>query len=651
MLHIPNMEPITPFKSGRTPPARTLFERLAKSSRPDLAEAALRELLSRTSPDKVRPQDVRAIFEEHHVSSGEINALRHRMWKSAFCVFAADSFITAEEHGYLESLRSLLNIGSDFAMQVEDEILLPKFKDAVKNALADRHVSDAEKAELSQLAANLRLSPSRANDELRKASLAAINQLWDEANADNRIDPDEAVKLRAASENLGIGFADAAESRIKFAEMFHQIGIAPQLPTVATDLNLSSGEQVHLKCDAQWLEMRKERGYDVLKEIDRGVVHITSRRVLFQGHGKTTSLEYSKIIDIELFRDAVLLKKQSGRNPYLGIDPVELVSVVYLLLRRLMAGDAWFGQLLPAEAPDEPPHEETPAPPKPITLEPKDPADKRLERLLSELDSMVGLEPVKKEIRTLVNLARVRKMREKEGMRVPPASYHMVFSGPPGTGKTTVGRLVGGILNSIGILASGHQIEVDRAELVAGYVGQTAIKTDAAVKKALGGVLFIDEAYSLAASQSGEDFGREAIETLLKLMEDNRDNLVVIAAGYRDRMEDFLASNPGLQSRFARYIDFPDYSALELAQIFRHLCFDAHYELSEKADQAIDDLFLELYTRKGTNFGNARLVRNLFEETIANQANRLATLESPSRKDLESLESDDIPTASGTVKY
>ena len=639
------MESLTPFKPSRTPPARTLFERLAKSSRPDLAEAALRDLLSRTSPDKVRPQDVRTIFEEHFVSSDEVNALRHKMWKSAFSVFAADSFISAEEHGYLESLRSLLNIGSDFAMQVEEEILLPKFRDAVKNALADRHVSEAEKEQLSQLAANIRLSPTRANEELRKASLAAINQLWDEANADNRIDPDEALKLRASSENLGIGFADAAENRIKLGEMFHQIGVAPQLPSVPTDLNLLSGEQVHLKCNAQWLEMRKDRGYDVLKEIDRGLVHITSRRVLFQGHGKTTSLDYSKIIDIELFRDAVLLKKQAGRNPYLGIEPVELVSVAYLLLRRLMAGDAWFGQIASTETVDEPASQEIASPPKPITLEKKDPTDKRLDRLLSELDAMVGLEPVKKEIRTLVNLARVRRMRVKEGMRVPPASYHMVFSGPPGTGKTTVGRLVGGILNSLGILASGHQVEVDRAELVAGYVGQTAIKTDAAVKKALGGVLFIDEAYSLAANQSGEDFGREAIETLLKLMEDNRDNLVVIAAGYRDRMEDFLASNPGLQSRFARYIDFPDYSPIELAQIFRRLAFDAHYELSEKADRAVDDLFATLYARKSTTFGNARLVRNIFEETIANQANRLATLESPTREDLERLDAEDVPLA------
>jgi SpoVK/Ycf46/Vps4 family AAA+-type ATPase len=341
-----------------------------------------------------------------------------------------------------------------------------------------------------------------------------------------------------------------------------------------------------------------------------------------------------------MFRDAVLLKKQSGRNPYLGIEPVELVSVVYIMLERLMAGDRWFGSLVPAQTDEEQKSE----PPRPVTLEPKEPADKNLERLLSELDAMVGLEPVKREIKTLVNLARVRRMREKEGMRVPPVSYHMVFSGPPGTGKTTVGRLVGGIFKSLGILSSGHQVEVDRAELVAGYVGQTALKTDAAIKKALGGVLFIDEAYSLASSQSGEDFGREAIETLLKLMEDNRDNLVVIAAGYRDRMEDFLASNHGLQSRFARYIDFPDYSPAELAQIFGRLAFDAHYQMSDEANEAVEELVSAHHARKSATFGNARLVRNLFEEAIANQANRLSTIEQPSRKDLETLDAIDIPT-------
>jgi SpoVK/Ycf46/Vps4 family AAA+-type ATPase len=632
----------SPFHSGKTPPPRTLLERLSKSPRPDLAEAALRDLLSRTTPDKVRPQDVRAILDEHHVDAAQVHELRHRMWKTAFRVFASDALITADEYAYLESLRGLLNIGSDFAIEVEEEVLMPKYRDAIQRALGDRHLSETEKAELVRLAADMRISPSRAKEELRRGSLAALNQLWEAANADNRIDSDEAQELRQASENLGIAFAAPAEARIKLGEMFREVGTSIELPTIASDLNLPTGEKVHLQCNAEWLEMRREHGYDVLTPIDHGLLHITSRRVLFQGNAKTTSLEYSKIVDAEFFRDAILLRKQSGRNPYLGIEPVELVSVVWMLLRRLLVGDSWFATSVPTGSSD---NATTPT----STTAPADsnvPSDKSLEQLLSELDAMVGLAPVKREIRTLVNVAHVRRMRVKEGMRVLPASYHMVFSGPPGTGKTTVGRLVGGILKSLGILSKGHLIEVDRAELVAGYVGQTAIKTDAAVNKALGGVLFIDEAYSLAASASGEDFGREAIETLLKLMEDNRNDLVVIAAGYRERMEDFLVSNPGLQSRFARYIDFPDYSPDELAQIFRLLASEAHYEMSDKANAAVERLLAAHHRAKGAAFGNARLVRNLFEESIANQANRLASVAKVSRKELETLEDVDIPDSS-----
>lgn len=256
-----------------------------------------------------------------------------------------------------------------------------------------------------------------------------------------------------------------------------------------------------------------------------------------------------------------------------------------------------------------------------------------LDQLLAELDSLVGLEAVKKDIKSMMNLIKVRKLRQEAGLPVAPMSLHMVFTGNPGTGKTTVARLVGGLYAAIGALSKGQLVEVDRSGLVAGYVGQTAIKTQEVITSALGGVLFIDEAYSLA-SGGENDFGREAIETLLKAMEDHRDDLVVIVAGYTDLMERFLSSNPGLESRFNKYIQFPDYNGQELNAIFHSLCEKNGYKLDEEGESFSQEYFDSLYQGRDENFGNGRDVRNQFEDMILRQANRLADLESPTKEDL-----------------
>ncbi len=266
------------------------------------------------------------------------------------------------------------------------------------------------------------------------------------------------------------------------------------------------------------------------------------------------------------------------------------------------------------------------------------------DELMAQLDSLVGLDDVKKDIKNLMNLVKVRRLRRENGLPIPPMSLHMVFMGNPGTGKTTVARIISGLYAAIGVLENGQLIEVDRSGLVAGYVGQTALKTQEVIKSALGGVLFIDEAYSLA-SGGENDFGREAIETILKAMEDHRDELIVVVAGYDGPMEKFINSNPGLQSRFNKYFYFPDYNGEQLLHIFKGQCKKNGYALTEEAEAEANAMFEELYENRGENFGNGRDVRNVFEDTVVRQSNRVAALDAPTKDDLMQFLPEDLKDA------
>jgi len=267
------------------------------------------------------------------------------------------------------------------------------------------------------------------------------------------------------------------------------------------------------------------------------------------------------------------------------------------------------------------------------------PPPRPIDELLAELDGLVGLEGVKKEVKLVTALLRVQKLRKERGLPVPDASRHLVFTGNPGTGKTTVARLLAQIYRTLGVVEKGHLVESDRSQLVAGYVGQTAIRVRETFDRADEGVLLIDEAYALA--RGGEsDFGREAVDTLVKFIEDRRDRVVVIVAGYPAEMADFVDSNPGLRSRFPRTIEFPDYSSDELVDILGLLAKRNTYRLTDGARRAVRQYFEA--QERGKGFGNGRLARNLFEAAIARQAQRLVRRETHSDTDLTTLTAADI---------
>ena len=315
---------------------------------------------------------------------------------------------------------------------------------------------------------------------------------------------------------------------------------------------------------------------------------------------------------------------------------------------RSMDADFWGTPLMEkkvtekAEKPAEKPAAQAEKPEQKEEIPPKE----KIEDLLAELDGYVGMDAIKEEVRSLITMVQVYKLRRENDLPTTDMSLHMVFSGNPGTGKTTVARIMARIYHSLDILSKGQLVEVDRSGLVAGYVGQTALKTQKVIEKAMGGVLFIDEAYALNG-KSENDFGQEAIDTILKAMEDHRDDLVVIVAGYTELMDRFIHSNPGLESRFNRFLMFEDYTPEQMVAIFKMQCKKGCYVLAEGTEELVRDFISE--ESADDSFGNARGVRNLFEHILVAQNNRLAKMEQVTREDLMQILPDDVLRARGKL--
>lgn len=630
----------TPFRTHEPQSPRSFLTKVTGGSNPDAASKALETLLASRSPEEIRPREAELIYEQQGLSESERRSLARRMWRKALKACLEDQVVTEEEAKYLLALRRVLDIGEHDVMALETELINPMYRRLVAEALADGQISLEERRRLDDMARNLRIGRALATRMERSAGKDAFEGLLHSVMADRVLTPEERERITTMAEQFGVKVNESTQVSLNRAFLRWYITSQPDLPALEVPISLDSGEQCHLFCSVAWQEMRKERqgGFstDVLKTIDVGTIYVTNRRLLFDGSAKNTSIKYSSLVSVALHKDCVAFDRSSGRTVYLNPMDDELADLLGLFILRMQRpAKAPWPESQTAEAVDDANEVR-----KTDGREPRGNGARR-KRSLRELEELVGLDAVKREVTSLSNLLRVQSMRKAEGLPTPAMSRHLVFTGNPGTGKTTVARILAGIYQAEGLLTKGHLVETDRSGLVGGYVGQTALKTREVVAGALGGILFIDEAYSLAG-RGDTDFGSEAIDTLLKLMEDHREDLIVIVAGYTEPMQRFLESNPGLRSRFAKYIEFPDYSPTELLTICERMARAAGYELTPDAKARFARIFDAEHASRGSSFGNARLVRNRFEQALTRHSDRLAAIQSPSRDELSIITAEDI---------
>jgi SpoVK/Ycf46/Vps4 family AAA+-type ATPase len=470
-------------------------------------------------------------------------------------------------------------------------------------------------------------------------------------------DFDTNLSMLVARFSLMLSLCEMTSTKFDIPELFSKINLIqitkkePLIPFYHwLGYKSFNGAELFFHTRAQYGKMKSSGFEDIASNIylfqNMIIIHNYEENQLFQFTGIK---KVSQILDA--INDVKYLQFQpEGQRLFNGIKEIENAET-YNLLFAALSGQSFVGGTVenlssmvkddPFNALDDKKAFSAPTTPTPAKKTEK-PKNANQVDVYSELNNLVGITEVKEQIRSLSNLIKVQQMRSQKGLQPVRISLHSVFTGAPGTGKTTVARLYAGILKDLGILKKGHLIEVDRAELVAGYSGQTAIKTDAVINSALDGVLFIDEAYSLVSKDSQDGFGEEAINVLLKRMEDDRDRLVVIVAGYSKEMHTFIESNPGFQSRFSRYIEFPNYSADELLEIFIKICKSNDYTLSEDLSISLKDHFNNQLVTAGTTFGNARYARNLFEKMLETQGNRVAAMGSPSDTEISQLVVSDL---------
>jgi stage V sporulation protein K len=578
-------------------------------------------------------------------------------YKQAVRYYLSDDCLSDDERSDLDYLRAVMDLSNFEAASVHEEIARKSYRTAVERVVRDGAITPEEKRSLKSLETDLGLSEATAREILVAEGLAILRKRMTAVVADSKVSPEEEENIQALAEALDISLdQDRTLASLKslfdagrhrwYVEHGAIVPISSPLPLQPNEICVDSAH-----CSlAERKQVTVSRKYgiknEVMNTIDEGNLYLTNKRLVFVGKLKSVKVKLESVAGGGQYSDGLSISRDSGKALFFlftqGLD--EFV----IRLNRCRRGEVFVeptGKVTTKISAEKKEVDEYSVrqPKRRDTSRPAAELDeKEYKDAVKELNALVGLDHVKREIETLTNLVRVQKMREAHGLATPPLSLHLVFTGNPGTGKTTVARLLGRIYKALEVLTSGHVVEVDRAGLVAGYVGQTAIKTKEVIEKSLDGVLFIDEAYALARAESQNDFGQEAIDTLLKAMEDNRARLVVIVAGYTEPMKRFIESNPGLRSRFNKYIEFTDYAPEELITIFNRLAQQNNYILTPEAQEQMRKTLEREYAESGGKSANARLVRNVFEIALERQANRVAQQPGATKQDLQTLTGDDV---------